>query len=213
MTVVIKKSNLHPKRHSYNLVHSALVLLGASALFACSQPESSASTASTVKSEHQAVTTNVAETHNSAISVLSMPVSNPHLLKNISATIYKDANCGCCKDWISHAEDNGLGTTTQDVADVALFKDRYGVPTEMRSCHTAVTTDGYVLEGHIPAKYMAEFLENPPAQAIGLAVPGMPVGSPGMEYQNKFKPYQIMQLNKDGTTQVYADIKSTTQQL
>ena len=96
---------------------------------------------------------------------------------------------------------------------MALFKDRYGVPTEMRSCHTAVTTDGYVLEGHIPAKYMAEFLENPPAQAIGLAVPGMPVGSPGMEYQNKFKPYQIMQLDKDGTTQVYADIKSTTQQL
>lgn len=213
MTVLIKKSNLQPKRQSYKLVHSALILLGASALFACSQPESSASTASTVKAEHQAVTTNVAETHNASTSVLSTPVSNPDLLKNISATVYKDANCGCCKDWISHAEDNGLGTTTHDVADVALFKDRYGVPTEMRSCHTAITTDGYVFEGHVPAKYMAEFLENPPAQAIGLAVPGMPVGSPGMEYQNKFMPYQIMQLNKDGTTQVYADIKSTTQQL
>ncbi|KAA0914560.1 DUF411 domain-containing protein [Psychrobacter sp. ANT_WB68] len=213
MTVLIKKSNLQPKRQSYKLVHSALILLGASALFACSQPESSASTASTVKAEHQAVTANVAESKTTSASVISTPVSNPDLLKNISATVYKDANCGCCKDWISHAEDNGLGTTTQDVADVALFKDRYGVPTEMRSCHTAITTDGYVFEGHVPAKYMAEFLENPPAQAIGLAVPGMPVGSPGMEYQNKFMPYQIMQLNKDGTTQVYADIKSTTQQL
>ena len=70
-----------------------------------------------------------------------------------------------------------------------------------------------MLGHHIGAVDMAEFLENPPAQAIGLAVPGMPVGSPGMEYQNKFMPYQIMQLNKDGTTQVYADIKSTTQQL
>ena len=177
------------------------------------QPESGASTASTVKAEHQAVTTNVSETHNAVTSVLSTPTSNPELLKNISATVYKDVNCGCCKDWISHAEDSGLGTTAHDVADVALFKDRYGVPTEMRSCHTAVTTDGYVFEGHVPAKYMAEFLENPPVQAIGLAVPGMPVGSPGMEYQNKFMPYQIMQLNKDGTTQVYADITSTTQQL
>ena len=213
MTVLIKKSNLQPKRQSYKLVHSALILLGASALFACSQPESSASTASTVKAEHQTVTANVAESKTTSASVISTPVSNPDLLKNISATVYKDANCGCCKDWISHAEDNGLGTTTQDVADVALFKDRYGVPTEMRSCHTAITTDGYVFEGHVPAKYMAQFLENPPAQAIGLAVPGMPVGSPGMEYQNKFMPYKIMQLNKDGTTQVYADIKSTTQQL
>ena len=213
MTVLIKKSNLQPKRQSYKLVHSALILLGASALFACSQPESSASTASTVKAEHQAVTTKEAETHNAATSVLSTPVSNPDLLKNISATVYKDANCGCCKDWISHAEDNGLGTTAHNVADVALFKDRYGVPTEMRSCHTAITTDGYVFEGHVPAKYMAQFLANPPLQAIGLAVPGMPVGSPGMEYQNKFAPYQVMQINKDGTTQVYADIDSPQQQL
>ena len=83
----------------------------------------------------------------------------------------------------------------------------------MRSCHTVVTTDGYVFEDHVPAKYMAQFLENPPVQALGLAVPGMPVGSPGMEYQNKFMPYQVMQLNKDGTTQVYADIESVEQQL
>ena len=198
---------------SSKLLRSTLILFAASSLFACSQPESSASTASTVKTEHQAVTANAAEPHTAATSVMSKPVSNPNLLKNISATVYKDVNCGCCKDWISHAEDNGLGTTAHNVADVALFKDRYGVPSEMRSCHTAITTDGYVFEGHVPAKYMAQFLENPPVQALGLAVPGMPVGSPGMEYQNKFAPYQIMQLNKDGTTQVYADIESTEQQL
>ena len=213
MTVLIKKSNLHPKRQSYKLVHSALILLGASALFACNQPESGASTASTVKAEHQAVTTNVSETHNAVTSVLSTPTSNPELLKNISATVYKDVNCGCCKDWIEYAQNHGLTATSQHPKDLSLFKDRYGVPTEMRSCHTAVTTDGYVFEGHVPAKYVAQFLANPPAQAIGLAVPGMPVGSPGMEYQGQFAPYQIMQINKDGTNQVYADIESVEQQL
>ena len=83
----------------------------------------------------------------------------------------------------------------------------------MRTCHTAVTADGYVFEGHVPAKYMAQFLASPPAQAIGLAVPGMPVGSPGMEQQDKVMPYQVMQMNKDGTTEVYADITSAQQQL
>ena len=201
-------SNSQPSK----LLRSTLILFAASSLFACGQANTSAADASSAPITNSA-TANVAESQPTSAAVMTTPVSNPELLKNISATVYKDVNCGCCKDWISHAEDNGLGATAHDVADVALFKDRYGVPSEMRSCHTAVTTDGYVFEGHVPAKYMAQFLENPPVQAIGLAVPGMPVGSPGMEYQNKFEPYQIMQLNKDGTTQVYADIESPQQQL
>ena len=201
-------SNSQPSK----LLRSTLILFAASSLFACGQANTSASDASSAPITNSA-TANVAESQPTSAAVMTTPVSNPELLKNVSATVYKDVNCGCCKDWISHAEDNGLGATAHDVADVALFKDRYGVPSEMRSCHTAVTTDGYVFEGHVPAKYMAQFLENPPTQAIGLAVPGMPVGSPGMEYQNKFEPYQIMQLNKDGTTQVYADIESSQQQL
>ena len=214
MTVFKIKSSLTPNNQSSKLLRSTLVLFAASSLFACGQSSTSASDASSVPTEKSAsVTANVAGSQPTSVSVISTPLSNPELLKNVSAAVYKDVNCGCCKDWISHAEDNGLGTTAHDVADVALFKDRYGVPTEMRSCHTAVTTDGYVFEGHVPAKYMAQFLENPPAQALGLAVPGMPVGSPGMEYQNKFAPYQVMQLNKDGTTQVYADIDSPQQQL
>ena len=201
-------SNSQPSK----LLRSTLVLFAASSLFACGQANTSAADASSAPIKKPA-TANVIESQPTSAAVMTTPVSNPELLKNVSATVYKDVNCGCCKDWISHAEDNGLGATAHDVADVALFKDRYGVPSEMRSCHTAVTTDGYVFEGHVPAKYMAQFLENPPTQAIGLAVPGMPVGSPGMEYQNKFEPYQIMQLNKDGTTQVYADIESSQQQL
>jgi hypothetical protein len=114
---------------------------------------------------------------------------------------------------VGYAQGHGLDASTQHPEDLSLFKDRYAVPQQMRSCHTTVTTDGYVFEGHIPAKYMAQFLEQPPVEAIGLAVPSMPVGSPGMEYQDKFMPYQVMQINKDGTTEVYADIESPQQQL
>ncbi len=215
MKAITKTSNCHATRKTNALLHSALVLIASSALFACSQPETSSAHASPVKAEQQTVTANVTENHvaETHIEAMNTPVGNPDLLKNISATVYKDASCGCCKDWISHAEDNGMGTTAHDVADVSVFKDRYGVPSKMASCHTAVTSDGYVFEGHVPAKYMAQFLANPPAQAIGLAVPGMPMGSPGMEYQNQFDAYQVMQINKDGSTEVYADISSPAQQL
>lgn len=202
------------KRQSYKLLQSAVWLVAASTLFACSQPDNGASDTNALQNDASAaVMANTSEPHTQTPPLMSTTVSNPDLLKSVSATVYKDANCGCCKDWISHAEDNGMSATAQDVTDLAVFKERYGVPAEMRSCHTAVTTDSYVFEGHVPAKYVAQFLENPPVQALGLAVPGMPVGSPGMEYQDKFAPYQIMQLNKDGTTEVYADIVSAEQQL
>lgn len=199
--------NLTFKQHK---LFGALILLTVtSSLFACSETNTTAATIATVET--------ATDSQNSKVqtpkTVTPSASSNSDALRNVSATVYKDANCGCCKEWISHAEDNGLSATAQDVADLAVFKERYSVPNEMRSCHTVVTTDGYVFEGHVPAKYMAQFLENPPVQAMGLAVPGMPIGSPGMEYQNKFMPYQVMQLNKDGTTQVYADIESVEQQL
>ena len=216
MTPLKIKSSLIFNRYLSKGLRGTLVLLAASSLFACSQPSSGVSDANTtsVTTENAtAITLKEDEPNAKSAHMMTRSVSKPDLLKNVSATVYKDANCGCCKEWISHAEDNGLSATAQDVADLAVFKERYSVPNEMRSCHTVVTTDGYVFEGHVPAKYMAQFLENPPVQAMGLAVPGMPVGSPGMEYQNKFMPYQVMQLNKDGTTQVYADIESVEQQL
>ncbi|MBA2058743.1 DUF411 domain-containing protein [Psychrobacter cryohalolentis] len=193
-----------------------LLLMAVSALpltlAACSQSTTSVPDSQPVKVEQSA--TQNAQVQNESSAPADSPAIDPSsLLKNVSATVYKDANCGCCKEWVGYAKDNGLSATTQDVADVSLFKDRYGVPQQMRSCHTTVTTDGFVFEGHVPAKHMAQFLENPPIQAIGLAVPSMPVGSPGMEYQDKFMPYKVMQLNKDGTTEVYAAIDSPQQQL
>ncbi|KAA0930163.1 DUF411 domain-containing protein [Psychrobacter sp. ANT_H59] len=179
-------------------------------LAACSQSNTSGSDSQSVQSEPAAIQ----NVKNNKSAPANAPVnSSSSLLKNVSATVYKDANCGCCKEWVGYAKDNGLSATTHDVADLSVFKDRYGVPQQMRSCHTTVTTDGYVFEGHVPAKHMAQFLENPPVGAIGLAVPSMPVGSPGMEYQGKFMPYKVMQLNKDGTTEVYAAIESPEQQL
>ena len=181
-------------------------------LAACSQSNTSGSDSQPVQAEPAAVQN--MQVKNDKLTPTSAPVNiSSSLLKNVSATVYKDANCGCCKEWVGYAKDNGLSATTHDVADLSVFKDRYGVPQQMRSCHTTVTTDGYVFEGHVPAKHMAQFLENPPVGAIGLAVPSMPVGSPGMEYKGKFMPYKVMQLNNDGTTEVYAAIESPKQQL
>jgi len=193
-----------------------LLLMAASALpltlAACSQSNTSVSDSQPVKSE-QSATQNVQVQNESSAPAGSPAIDPSSLLKNVSATVYKDPNCGCCKEWVGHAENNGLSATTQHPEDLSLFKDRYAVPQQMRSCHTTVTTDGFVFEGHVPAKYMAQFLKNPPSDAIGLAVPSMPVGSPGMEYQDKFMPYKVMQLNKDGSTAIYAAIESPQQQI
>jgi len=190
---------------------SALLLVATSTLTACSQPDASVS--NSTQTEPALATQSAPIEQSQMMSVSTNLGTQSTILQNVSATVYKDANCGCCKEWVGYAEGHGLGATAQDVTDLSLFKDRYGVPQQMRSCHTTVTTNGYVFEGHIPAKYMAQFLASPPKDAIGLAVPSMPVGSPGMEYEGKFMPYKVMQLNKDGSTQIYAAIESPAQQL
>ncbi|MBP2280885.1 hypothetical protein H4W00_001698 [Psychrobacter sp. PL19] len=204
--------------NKYNWLSGRVLLLVATSslsltLAACSQSNTSTSDSQSLQ-EEPSTTIQTLQIQDGKPAPVNVPLINQSaLLKNVSATVYKDANCGCCKEWVSHAEDNGLSATTQHPEDLSLFKERYGVPNEMRACHTTVTTDGYVFEGHVPAKHMAQFLANPPVQAIGLAVPGMPVGSPGMEYQGKFMPYKVMQLNNDGTTEVYAAIESSQQQM
>ncbi|WP_201572323.1 DUF411 domain-containing protein [Psychrobacter nivimaris] len=195
---------------------SAIAVLPLSlTIAACSQPN--ATTADSTPATEPTTATQKAtlvEQPQAEIMPVSAPLDTQStILKNISATVYKDANCGCCKEWVGYAEGHGLNATAQNLEDVSLFKERYSVPQQMRSCHTTVTTDGYVFEGHVPAKYMAQFLKNPPSDAIGLAVPSMPVGSPGMEYQDKFMPYKVMQLNKDGSTAIYAIIDSPQQQI
>jgi len=127
-------------------------------------------------------------------------------------TVYKTPSCGCCGDWVDHVQQNGFATDVVDQQSVAHIKDRFGIPAHARSCHTAVTDDGLVFEGHVPAKFAKDFLASRPANAKGLIVPAMPLGSPGMEYQDQFNPYTVYQLNNDGTLSEWASVASYEEQ-
>lgn len=129
-----------------------------------------------------------------------------------SLDVYKSSTCQCCEHWIQHMEYTGFETKIHHPEDLNRIKDRYGIKPEYQSCHTAVTSAGYVFEGHIPARFVQQFLENPPEGAIGLSVPGMPVGSPGMEMGERFMPYKVLLLKKDGLSEVYASVNSRDQQ-
>ena len=117
--------------------------------------------------------------------------------------VWKDASCGCCKDWIAHLEKNGFEARVHDPGNADARK-RLGIPIEYGSCHTAVL-DGYALEGHVPVREILRLLEERP-NAIGLAVPGMPIGSPGMdgpEYGRRRDPYDVLLLARDGTSRIF----------
>ncbi|MEQ1613770.1 MAG: DUF411 domain-containing protein [Hyphomicrobiaceae bacterium] len=93
--------------------------------------------------------------------------------------VSKDPNCGCCTGWVQHLRRNGFAATVVETPDMQAVKTRLGVPAELASCHTA-EIDGYIIEGHVPALAITRLIAEKP-NAIGLAVPGMPIGSPGME--------------------------------
>ncbi len=119
----------------------------------------------------------------------------------IPIKVYKDPNCGCCKEWVKHLEANGFKVETMDMPDLSLLKQKYAVKPEIQACHTAVV-GGYVVEGHVPADLIKKMLNEKPAIA-GLAVPGMPQGSPGMEGANKER-YNVLTFGRTGRTSVYA---------
>ncbi len=97
----------------------------------------------------------------------------------VAIEVYKDPNCGCCSGWVDHLRRNGFVVRAIDTKDLQAIKARLGVPPDLASCHTAIL-NGYVIEGHVPAHAIQRLLDIKP-EAIGLAVPGMPIGSPGME--------------------------------
>ncbi|MCR9257801.1 MAG: DUF411 domain-containing protein [Alphaproteobacteria bacterium] len=108
----------------------------------------------------------------------------------VSMHVYKSPWCGCCGAWIDHMRDAGLDVRVTEVEDLAPVKARYGVPQELQSCHTGIIED-YVIEGHVPAPDVARLLKERP-EATGLSVPGMPVGSPGMEQGARRDPYEVV---------------------
>lgn len=113
--------------------------------------------------------------------------------------VHRDANCGCCKDWIRHLEANGFKVHDHVEADMPALKQRLGVAPRLASCHTAVI-DGKFVEGHVPAAQILELRQRPDLR--GLAVPGMPHGSPGMEYGDRKDSYQVIGLTQAGTDEV-----------
>lgn len=117
--------------------------------------------------------------------------------------IWKDPNCGCCQEWVRHLDKNGFATHVHDEGNTAA-RTRLGVPAKLGSCHTGLV-GGYAIEGHVPAREMQRLLKEKP-KAIGLSVPGMPVGSPGMDgpaYGDRRDPYDVLLVLADGSTRVY----------
>ncbi|WP_375322011.1 DUF411 domain-containing protein [Aliivibrio logei] len=109
---------------------------------------------------------------------------------------YKSPYCGCCSEWVEHMEENGFTVKIENHEDMNPIKEKLGVEPRLASCHTAVI-DGYVFEGHIPAADIKKFLADP-RDFKGLAVPGMPMGSPGMEYGDKKDKYQVVAFKENG---------------
>ena len=118
-------------------------------------------------------------------------------------TVYKDPSCGCCAIWVTHLEKAGFSATVSEAADMAAVKNQLGVPAALRSCHTGVV-NGYAIEGHVPAADIQRLLKERPA-VVGLAVPGMPIGSPGMEAPGmKPQPFDVIAFEKGGARRVFA---------
>lgn len=130
-----------------------------------------------------------------AYSSYSEPQSN-----TTTITVYKDASCGCCNKWVDHLKENGFQVTAYDTTDLMKIKTEHGVPGKLSSCHTALVND-YVVEGHVPADVIQRLLTEKPDVA-GIAVPGMPMGSPGMEGSYS-EPYYVLTFDREGNTKVY----------
>src|SRR5262245_41445737 len=123
--------------------------------------------------------------------------------KGPAVQVYKDPTCGCCALWVEHLRKAGFTATVTDVQDMSSIKEKHGVPARARSCHTALV-GGYVLEGHVPAEDVQRLLKQRPT-IVGLAVPGMRIGSPGMEVAGtKPQAYDVLAFDKSGETKVFA---------
>jgi hypothetical protein len=120
----------------------------------------------------------------------------------IPMKVYKTPTCGCCGKWVEHVKAAGFAPEVQDLPTLTAVKQSTGVPASLQSCHTAVV-DGYVIEGHVPSDVIQQLLKEKPKVA-GIAVPGMPIGSPGMEQGSRKDPYDVVAFTAGGATSVYA---------
>ena len=142
------------------------------------------------------------------VALLSSPVAPSLAQSPLAASeieVYKSPTCGCCNDWIRHLQDNGFKVKAIDVPDSRHYRARFGMPHRYGSCHTGLVA-GYVIEGHVPAREIKRLLRERP-RALGIAVPGMPIGSPGMDgpsYGGQVDPYDVLLVQADGGASVFA---------
>ena len=139
--------------------------------------------------------------HIIALSLLA--TSSFTMAETLKGTNYQSPYCGCCKEWVKHMEDNGFEIDVVLEKNLTPKKMELGIRPEYASCHTA-QIEGYTFEGHVPAEDIKRFIESKPTRMIGLAVPGMPMGSPGMEYDDKKDPYEVLAFDENGKTMVWA---------
>ena len=122
---------------------------------------------------------------------------------NHDVTVFRSPTCGCCGLWVEHMKAAGFQVKDEIIDDMSAIKQEYGVPAHLSSCHTAIV-DGYVVEGHVPASDVMRLLAEKP-NAIGVAAPGMPIGSPGMESGDYVEPYTVFSFTEDGTPTAFAE--------
>lgn len=136
-------------------------------------------------------------------AIASLALARPALANAIRVDVYKSPTCGCCAAWVEHMARAGFAVEVRDVDQATLYslKARSGITNELGSCHTAFV-DGYVIEGHVPTGDVARLLAERP-DALGLTVPGMPIGSPGMEMGNQFEVFDTLLVLPDGVTHVF----------
>jgi hypothetical protein len=134
-----------------------------------------------------------------ALGVAAAPV--PAAAGEPEVTVYKTPTCGCCGKWVDHLRAAGFTVKTEDMPDLSLVKQMHGVPKPLAACHTAIV-DGYVVEGHVPAADVKRLLAERP-KVVGIAVPGMPIGSPGMEGGTP-EAYEVLTFTRSGQTTVFA---------
>jgi hypothetical protein len=136
-----------------------------------------------------------------ALSALFL-LPGAHAAEPLTIDVHRDANCGCCKSWIRHLEDNGFHVIDYVEDNMSGVKQGLGVPHRLASCHTGVI-NGKFVEGHVPAAQVIELTRR--NDLAGVAVPGMPKGSPGMEAGGVVQPYEVIGLTASGTEQVIAE--------
>ena len=132
---------------------------------------------------------------------------NAETPKPVDITVYRSANCGCCGKWLEHLKANNFNVKDIVMDDVLAIKQKHGVTDNLQSCHTALVGD-YVIEGHVPANDIMKLLKSKP-KVIGLAVPGMVTGSPGMEMGEHKNAYDVVSFDKDHKTSVFSSYEES----